>query len=107
MMLQIEQDKARITEIANEVTIEKTVMSDMANKMERQAQAVTTGRAAIAVLKKQVSATQTLIATEVSKFRTEVSNFRILKTESETCLKDQAQAITVESSKVDSQMKSI
>ena len=35
MMHQIEQDKARITEIANQVTIERTVISDMANKMER------------------------------------------------------------------------
>ena len=107
MMLQMEQDKARITEIANEVTIERTVMSDMADKMEQQAQAVTIDREAIEALKKQVSATQTLIATEVSKIRTEVSNFGILKTESETRLKDQAQAITVESGKVDSMLKSI
>ena len=35
MMNQIKQDKARITEIANQVTIKRTVISYIADKMER------------------------------------------------------------------------
>ena len=66
MMLQIEQDKARITDIANEVTLERTVISDLATTIQQQAQAVSTDIAAIAALKEQISEEQTMTATDVS-----------------------------------------
>ena len=105
MMNQIKQDRASITDIANQFTIKRTVISDIADKMEMQANAVTTDRAAIAVIKKHISEEQELITTEASRIRTEVTNCRSLKTESETGLRDQAQAITIETGKVDAQMK--
>ena len=73
--------------------------------MERQAQAVTTDRAAIVASKKNISEERKLITTEVLQIKTEVTNFCSLKTESETRLRDQAQANTIETGKVDVQMK--
>ena len=57
------------------------------------------------VLKKQISEERVLITTEASQIRTEVTNFRLIKTKAETCLRDQAQAITIETGKVDAQMR--
>ena len=59
MMNQIKQDKSSITNIANQVIIKRTVISDIANKMKKQAKAATIDRAAIAVLKKHISEEQT------------------------------------------------
>ena len=73
--------------------------------MEKQAKAVTTDRAAIAVLKKHISEERELITTEALRIWTEVTNFRSIKTESKTRLRDQAQAITIKTGKMDAQMK--
>ena len=81
MMNQIKRDQASITDIPNQVTIERTVISDIADEMEKQVKVVTIDTAAIAMLKKHISEERALITTEASRIRTEVTDFRSIKTE--------------------------
>ena len=76
---EIKRDRTIITDLANQDTLESTVISKLANKLEQQGKSVTADETEIAMLRRQMSEERVKINTEASRIQKEAANLSSCK----------------------------
>ena len=105
MLTQVKEDKATITNLAKQTTTNKIIVNDLYNKIEKQSLSVRSDKAETTQIRTQVLAAQENIEKIATTITEEITQFLDIKTEANTCLKDQLEAISVDIGQVEAHLK--